>query len=157
MSKKSIHIRGVQGDVIGVGVSGTGNIVGRNVTVSSGLRLDPDALSRMPAEYAASLQAFSENVNRQLSAHRVPAEKISPVQNEVDALSREVGDLKPDKPVSIIKAAGITTKLAAMAKGLLKILPQTAETIATFTPLAPFGKLIGTGIEEVIKSVREEN
>ena len=151
-----INISGVGGDVIGVGVSGSGNIVGKQINVPSGLRLSSEQLARLPDEYASSLRAFSEAVNRQIAAQRVPAAAIAPVQTEVEALVNEVEQVKPDKPVPIVKKAGITTRLAAIAKGLLKILPQTAETVATFTPLAPFSKLIGTGVDEVIKSVQEE-
>jgi hypothetical protein len=156
MSNPHINISGVGGDVIGIGVSGAGNIIGRNVNVSRGLHLDPALLSRLPGEYASSLTAFSAAVNQQLTANRVPADQVAPVQKEVEALAHDVEEIKPDKPVPITKKAGITTRLAAIAKGLLKILPQTAETVATFTPLAPFSKLIGTGVDEVIKSVQEE-
>jgi hypothetical protein len=156
MSNQSINISGVGGDVIGVGVSGTGNIVGRHVNAASGLQLSPALLARLPGEYASSLTAFSTAVNRQLADKNIPAEQVIPVQKEVEALVKDVEEIQADKPIPIIKKAGITTRLAAIAKGLLKILPQTAETVATFTPLAPFSKLIGTGVDEVIKAVQEE-
>jgi hypothetical protein len=156
MNNPSINISGVGGDVIGVGVSGSGNIVGKQVNVASGLHLNPAQLARLPQEYATSLTAFSAAVNQQLAAHHIPAEQVAPVQKEVEALVKDVEEIPADKPVAIVRKAGITTRLAAIAKGLLKILPQTAETVAAFTPLAPFSKLIGTGVDEVIKSVQEE-
>ena len=155
MSDGGIHISGVSGDVIGVGVSGHGNIIGKQVSLS-GITLNAQDLARMPGEYAASLKQFSEVVNAQLAAHQVPPEKIAPVQEQLHALTAEVAEVKPGAPVAFTRKAGITSKLASMAKGLLKILPQTAETLAAFTPLAPFSKLIGSGVDEMIKSVQSE-
>lgn len=152
----NINISGVGGDVVGVGVTGSGNIVGKNITVQGGIRLDPRQLAKLPGEYAASLKAFSEAVNTQLQAQQVPAEKVEPLQKEVEALAKEVETIKPEEPVSIVKKSSLLTRLAAVAKGLLKTLPDTAATLATFTPLAPFSKLIGTGVEEIVKAVRAE-
>jgi len=53
------------------------------------------------------------------------------------------------------KKTGIKAKLAAVAEALMKILPKTAETIAAFTPLAPFSKLIGEGVEEMVKAIQK--
>lgn len=151
-----IKISGVGGDVVGVGVSGTGNIVGKNITISGGITLNAQQLAKLPNEYAASLKSFSEAVNEQLKAHNVPQEKIAPVQQEVEALAKEVEAVKPGEAVRFTQKSSITSRVANIAKGLLKILPNTAETIASFTPLAPFGKLIGTGVSEIIKAVQSE-
>jgi len=42
-----------------------------------------------------------------------------------------------------------------VAEGLMKILPKTAETIVAFTPLAPFSKLIGERVEEMVKAIQK--
>lgn len=152
----NINISGVGGDVVGVGVTGSGNIVGKNITVHGGIRLDPQLLARLPGEYATSLKVFSTAVNAQLQASQVPAEKVEPLQKEVEALAKEVETIKPEEPVSFTKKSSLTARLAGLAKNLLKTLPDTAATIATFTPLAPFSKLIGTGVEEIMKAVRAE-
>ncbi len=33
---------------------------------------------------------------------------------------------------------------------MLKVLPQAAETVVPFTPLAPFSKIIGKGVEQLV-------
>lgn len=152
----NINISGTGGDVVGVGVTGSGNIIGKNVTVHGGIRLDPQQLARVPGEYAASLQAFTEAVNAQLQAQKIPAEKVEPLQKEVEALAKEAEGLKPAVPPSDLKKATLLTKLAGLAKNLLKTLPDTAAVVASFTPLAPFSKIIGTGVEEIVKMARDE-
>ena len=151
-----IKISGVGGDVVGVGVSGTGNIVGKNITVSGGITINANQLAKLPGEYATSLKEFSEAVNEQLKLNKVPEEKIAPVRQEVEALAKEVEAVKPDAPATFTQKSSITSRLANVTKGLLKILPDTAETLAAFSPLAPFSKLIGAGVNEIIKAVRSE-
>ena len=36
---------------------------------------------------------------------------------------------------------------------MLKVLPEAAETAATFTPLAPFSKLIGKGVKQLVDAI----
>ena len=49
---KGIHIGNVGGDVIGVGVTGSGNVIGTNITI------DRRQLQNIPSEYAESLREF---------------------------------------------------------------------------------------------------
>ena len=35
----------------------------------------------------------------------------------------------------------------------MDVLPQAAETTATFTPLAPFSKLIGKGVQGIVDAI----
>jgi len=41
-------------------------------------------------------------------------------------------------------------------KNVLPVLPKTAETVAMFTPLAPFSKIIGETVEKVVAGVQKE-
>jgi len=38
----------------------------------------------------------------------------------------------------------------------LKVLPKTAETVAAFTPLAPFSRLIREATQSVIEAIQKE-
>lgn len=155
MSSDKIHISGVQGDVIGAKIEGTGNIVGKKVLVSGTIHINSQQAVKLPDEYAKGLQAFAEAVNQQLRLHQVPPEQVAPVQESINELATEVEDVKPEKKLSYAKKTTIKAKLAKVAEGLLKILPKTAETIATFTPLAPFSTLIGEGVGEIVKAIQE--
>lgn len=156
MSENNINISGVGGDVVGVGVSGSGNIIGGQISVSGQLTLNAQQLARMPDTYATGLKAFCDEANRQLKANDVPPEQVAEVQKEIEALASEVKDLPADAPPPPTRKLNIAAKFANMAKRLLKVLPDTAETVAAFTPLAPFSKLIGTGVEELVNSIRQE-
>jgi hypothetical protein len=37
---------------------------------------------------------------------------------------------------------------------VLTVLPEAAETAATFTPLAPFSKLIGKGVQGIVDAIK---
>lgn len=151
----NIHISGVGGDVIGVNIKGTGNIVGKDIRISGTIGVTSQQMAQIPDEYTKGLQAFSEIVNQQLRTHNIPPEQVVPLQESIDELAKEVEHVKPDEKINYTKKATIKAKLAALAEGLLKILPKAAEITAAFTPLAPFSKCIGEGIEEIVKSVQE--
>ena len=151
----NINISGIHGDVIGAKVEGTGNIVGKDITVSGTININSQQAMQIPHEYAKALQAFSEIINQQLRAHNVLPEQVAPLQKEVNELVKEVEDVKPDEKISYTKKTTIKARLATLAESLLKALPKAAEITAAFTPLAPFSKLIGEGVEEIVKSVQE--
>ena len=67
-NNKSISITDTKGEVIGVGFTGSGNIVGKNILVGSGkISVSQQDLAKIPvSEYAQALRGFSESVNQQL-------------------------------------------------------------------------------------------
>lgn len=151
---RDIKISGVKGDVFGIDVKGTSNIITKEVTGT--ININIRQLEKMPNEYAKSLQVFSENVNEQLKKHNIPPERVAPVQESINELAKEIEDVKPEVKVGIDKKISIEAKLKTVTARLLKLLPKSAETIATFTPLAPFSKLIGQSVEEIVNTIQKE-
>jgi len=151
---RDIKISGVKGDVFGIDVKGTSNIITKEVTGT--ININIRQLEKMPNEYAKSLQVFSENVSEQLKKHNIPPERVAPVQESINELAKEIEDVKPEVKVGIDKKISIEAKLKTVTARLLKLLPKTAETIATFTPLAPFSKLIGQSVEEIVNTIQKE-
>ena len=47
----------------------------------------------------------------------------------------------------------IESKTVSVVQKILNVLPEAAETAATFTPLAPFSKLIGRGVEQIVDAI----
>ena len=47
----------------------------------------------------------------------------------------------------------IESKTVSVVQKVINLLPEAAETAATFTPLAPFSKLIGKGIKQVVDTI----
>jgi hypothetical protein len=139
------------GTIIGAGASG---VIGQTVTINGGVQVGQAALREVPDEYAQSLQAFQDAINRQLQALSAPPQAVAPVQEAVQALAEEAKAVQPGQPLDWKQKRGIGDALRGIAAGLLQVLPRTAETIAAMTPLAPFSRLIGEGLEKVVAEVR---
>jgi len=131
-------------------ITGNNNILGRNNIIN----INQQQRVKIPDEYAKSLQAFSEAVNDQLKKHNVSKEEAAPVQESINELAKEV-DVKPEEKIDIEKKEDIKDKIKKIEIRLRKILPEGAETVATFTPLAPFSKIIGKGVEEIVKEFQK--
>lgn len=139
------------GTIIGAGASG---VIGQHVTVNGAVQVGEGTLREVPNEYAESLKAFQDAINQQLQALAAPPQVVAPVQESVQALAEEAKAIQPGQPLDWKKKRGIGDALRGIAAGLLQVLPRTAEMIAAMTPLAPFSKLIGEGLEKVVAEVR---
>jgi hypothetical protein len=152
---RDINISGVKGDVIGVGVEGTGHTFGKNITVGT-ININANQLKKMPNEYGTSLKGFSESVNEQLKIHKIPPEKVAPVQESINELAKEIEDVKQEEKISFDKKINIEGKFKKVVSKVLQLLPKGTEAVAAFTPLAPFSKLIGQGVQELVAAIQKE-
>lgn len=50
----------------------------------------------------------------------------------------------------------LISKFINIAKNVMTVLPKTTETVAAFTPLAPFSKLIGEATQRLIEAIQKE-
>jgi hypothetical protein len=157
-NRGGINISGTQGDLIGAGVSGTGNIIGKNIVVGDGtINVSEQRLTQIQNnEYAESLKQFSETINNQLKGRQVPEEKVKSINDSINELAIEVKDVKPgeeQEQLDYVKQTNVEAKTASVIQKVLDVLPQAAQTAATFTPLAPFSKLIGKGVEGIVDAI----
>ena len=141
-----MNIGNVGGDIIGIGVTGSGNVIGKNISINE------QQLASMPKEYADSLRTFME----QIKNYNIPPEQIKPIQDGINDLTKEVGGVKPEEKVSTVKQKALNSKFSIFVEKVLKVLPKTAETVVTFTPLAPFSKLIGEGVEQLVQTIQKD-
>jgi hypothetical protein len=160
--RNSVNIENTKGDVFGVGVSGSGHTIGKNIVVGSGtINVSKTELEKIPNEYAQALKKFSENINQQLKGKKIPEEEVKSITNNMNELAKEVENIKPAKEgeqqteeqIDYVKQTQIETKTASLIQRVLKVLPEAAETAATFTPLAPFSKLIGKGTQQIVDAI----
>jgi hypothetical protein len=156
---RGIKISETGGDVIGVGVvSGPGSIIGKNIVAGDGtINVSEPRLTEIQNhEYAEGLKQFSETINNQLKGQQVPEEKVKSINESIDELAKEVKDIKPGKEqeIDLAKEKNIEAKTTSLVQRVLDVLPQAAETAATFTPLAPFSKLIGGGVQGIVDAIR---
>jgi predicted nucleic acid-binding Zn-ribbon protein len=156
--RDSINIQDTGGDVFGVGVRGSSNIIGKNIVVGSGtINVSQQELAKIPVpEYASALREFSESVNQQLKGRQIPEEKVKDINNNLNELAKEVQDIKPgeeEQQIDYVKQTQIESKTATTIQKVLDVLPEAAETVSTFTPLAPFSKLIGKGVRQIVDAI----
>jgi len=158
-SKSSTNISGNQGDVIGVGFSGSGNIIGKNIVVGSGtINANQTEIQNIPNEYAIAIKDFSDSINEQLKGRQIPEDKVKSINKDLTELGKEVKDVKPgeEDKVDVVKKLQVEVKTISLVQKILEVLPETAETVATFTPLAPFSKIIGKTIKNIIDTVSKK-
>ena len=155
---QGINISGTHGDVFGVGVSGSGNIIGKNIVIGDGtITVSEQRLTEIQNnEYAQSLKAFSETINEQLKGRQIPEEEVKSINNTMNELAKEVEDVKPgqeEEEIDYVKQTQVESKTATLIQKVLTVLPEAAETAATFTPLAPFSKIIGKGVQGIVDAI----
>ena len=155
---KGIHISGVGGDVIGVDVSGNGNITGKNidVNISGNVRINNQILDKLPEEYSTAFKQFTEKINEQIKDNKLTQQQVKPIQETITELAKETEGIIPEREPSILKKQNWKEKFFRVLKNVLPVLPKAAETIASFTPLAPFSKVLGEAVEKVVEGVQQE-
>jgi hypothetical protein len=143
-NERDIHIGNVGGDVIGVGVTGSRNVIGKDISINK------QQLENMPSEYAESITKFIE----ELKKYNIPPEQVKPIQDSLNDFTNEVEGIKPEEKITTVKQKNLNSKFSTFAEKILKVLPKTAETVSAFTPLAPFSKLIGEGVQQLVEAIQ---
>jgi uncharacterized protein Yka (UPF0111/DUF47 family) len=148
-----------RGDNITVGnVNGKGNIIGKNIHTGD-INIDSinQAFQKNPSEYLKGLKTFSEKINEQLKNNQVAPEKVQQVQESVNDLQKEIEDIKPgtEDKIDPGKRLVIEGKTTTLVDKVIDAIPAASEVIATFTPLAPFSKLIRKGVEQIVDAVKK--
>jgi SMC interacting uncharacterized protein involved in chromosome segregation len=103
------------------------------------------------------LKAFSNTINQQLRNCEIPEEQVKSINQSMIELAKEVEDVKPgeEQEIDYEKQTKIESKTAGVIQRVLNALPEAAETAATFTPLAPFSKLIGKGVQTIVDAIKK--
>ena len=148
-NKSSINV----GDI----TNSKGVIIGTNIQTGD-INIDTinRAIEKNPSEYLQGLKSFSEKLNQQLKENQVAPEKVQEVQKSVNDLQKEIQDIKPGTEDNIDpgKRLVIEGKTTTLVNRVLDAIPAASEVIATFTPLAPFSKLIRKGVEQIVDAVK---
>jgi hypothetical protein len=133
------------------GVRGGGEAHSETVNISQ-----QELANIQDPEYAKALKDFSENINQQLKGKQIPKEQVKSINTSLEELAKEVQDVMPgreeeiDYPIQL----NIESKTVSIVEKTLDVLPEAEEeTAATFTPLAPFSKLIGKGVTQIVEDI----
>lgn len=158
----SINISDSGGDIIGVGVSGSGHIIGKNIVIGSGtINVNEDHLQKIPNEYADALKKFTESLNQQFKNQQIPKEQVQEINESLEDLAKEVEDVKPEeekeKKINPGKRRILNGKFGNVVQTVLKALPTAAKIGSSlFAPLAPFSDLIGESVQKVVDDFIEK-
>jgi hypothetical protein len=108
-------------------------------------------------EYLEGLKSFSESIKQQFKTYNIPAEQIKPIEESVRQLVEEVEGIRKPEEIDEIKKKNINLKLVEMVGRVIKALPikKEAETLRVFTPLAPFVKIIGEEVPQIVESIQK--
>jgi hypothetical protein len=139
-------------------VEGKGILIGSNIKTGD-INIDSinQAFQKNPNEYLEGLKNFSERLNEQFKINQIPPEKVQQVQQSVTDLQKEIQEIKPGTEANINagKRLVIEGKTTTLVEKVIDALPAAAEVVATFTPLAPFSKLIRKGVQQIVDVVKQ--
>lgn len=148
MSGDNISFGNINRSVIGGKITGTGNIVGENVVVNN------QKIEQLHPLLGESLKSFSESVENLIKVYAVPETEAREINRQIEDFAVEIKDVNPDEELPYAKKSILKAKIAGIADSMFRVLPSAVETAASFTPLAPFSKVIGESVEGIVKAVR---
>ena len=160
MEHNNIRISNVRGDIIGGIVSGTGNIIGKNIKIENTnnkkITINEQVLKELDPLYSKTFQDIIKSLNVQIEAKKVDSQQIQNIQKSLEVLAKESTDLSPDKKPDELKKRRWKEKFKIFAKHAIKALPKTAATLAMFIPLtSSFSKTIEEGLQHVVEGMQE--
>jgi hypothetical protein len=145
------------GDNIGY-FAGDGNVVGKNITVSGNITINKNSLPlNIDPEFQKAILEFSANLNAKVKDMKIPENENEELNKSIKQLAKDAEGIKSGQQIGEMKKSDIKNTLFRIGKNVLKVLPKTAETLALFTPLAPFSKQIGEGTGYLIETIQKES
>ncbi len=155
----SMHIHNNQGEIWGLGVTGSNNSFTNNKThyENNPININQSEMDKIPVEYSNALTSFITELNKQIKGNQVPEEKIKEVKDNITNFVKDVQATKPEekKQVDLSKKEMLCSKFKKMVKVALKILPAATAiaSVASFgVHLAPFSGLIGESVHNIIEN-----
>jgi len=121
----------------------------------NGMELYKYAICGIPQMMHLTLKAIFWDYKRPTQRCQISEEKVKSINESINELAEEVQDVKPGKvqELDYVKQTNVEAKTASVIQKVLDVLPRAAETTATFTPLAPFSKLIGKGVQGIVDAI----
>lgn len=147
--KDSISIQNTGGDVTGVGVSGSGHIIGKQITINQ------STYNKLEPEFKNSLEDLLALINKH--SEQLPDDERISINESIDGLAKATEGLKAGQVVQDQqKKDEIKSQQITLADKIVKYVPKVAESIASATPLTPFSKVIGEGTGYFAEWIRKK-
>jgi hypothetical protein len=153
--EKELNISGNSGDIIGIGISGDGNIIGKNITIGGTIDINKNDLFNIDSQFKNSIEDFEKLINEKLKDFFVLEDSKKYLQENVEKLAKEVKDVNPNQILKDEnKVDSIRSYLVNIADKIVELSPDIAESVASMTPLSPFSKAIGKGVGFVAERIK---
>jgi hypothetical protein len=154
---RDVHTSSISGDIIGVGISGDGNIIGKNITIGGSVNINKSILNNTDPQFKNSIEEFEKTINEKLKDIPVSEDSKISLQENVEKLAKEVKDVKPDQVLQDEdRVDSIKSYLVNISDKIVELSPNIAESIASMTPLAPFSKVIGKGTSFIAERIKKK-
>ena len=136
---------------MGVGVNGTGNVIGKTMVVDQGtINVTEKQLQKISSEYANALKDFSTNISQRLKGRQIPENVTKQINSSLDELAKEIEDIKYQEKVSPAKARILNALVTEVVHEVVNALPLGTNITSTFAPLTQFNGLIGESVEKIV-------
>jgi hypothetical protein len=149
-NRDRVNISGVKGHTTTVDVTGDENQTITSVTGSGDIAINANLLSTIDPQFKKAIVEFNNLVSSEIKQKGVSIsqDQQKSIEEEVNKLAKEVKGIKADEEAKVDedKKDSIRTRLHNIAEKIIDSVPSVAESLASFTPLAPFGKAIGKGV-----------
>ena len=136
---------------MGVGVNGTGNVIGKTMLVDQGtINVAEQQSQKISSEYANVLKDFSTNINQRLKGRQIPENVTKQINSSLDELAKEIEDIKYQEKVSPAKTRILNALVTEVVHEVVNALPLGTNITSTFAPLTQFNGLIGESVEKIV-------
>ena len=101
------------------------------------------------------MKDFSENINQRLKGRQIPEEQVKSINTSLEELAKEVQDVKPgrEEQMDYPNQVNIESKTVSVVQKNTKCFARSSRDCTTFMPLAPFSKLIGRGVTQIVDAI----
>jgi hypothetical protein len=162
---EQFHIGRSQGDVYGVNVSGSGNVVGKNIAVGDTygsaiyrrISIEKRYLEKIPEEYARALIELSNIINNgiETGSIQLSLDAFQELNHHINGLAKEVIsiDRNSEKNLDLSEKRRIESILLAVLENIVKSGSKREDSVQYGIVLSPFSSLIGKSVESVVKEL----
>ena len=72
------------GDIIGVGISSNGNIIGKNITIGGSITINKNTFNNTDSQFKNSIEEFEKIINEKLKGISAPEDNKKALQENVE-------------------------------------------------------------------------
>jgi hypothetical protein len=145
-SEKGYFITGAAGDVVGVNISGSGNIIGNTIVPGSinGDKINERILAKLDPDIRTSIVDFTTKISDLLRNRISNNYESQAIFENINKLAGEMEGIKTNEEIKDEdKKDDIKARLINLCEVIVNVTPDIAEKIVSLNPLAPINITLG--------------